>query len=77
MKSLLLAALAITAAACSDGPSPRQKYGGTYGVTGSNVPKKDALEGLSDVSVYSADALRDIQNGGTGGTRGPDPNAPH
>ena len=77
MKIAWLAALALTVAACSDGPSPRQKYRDMYQVTGSNVPRKDAGEGLSDVAIYGRDSLRDVQNAGANGTRGPDPNAPH
>ena len=72
--SLALVALAVTA--CADGPSPRQKYGDTYHVTGSNLTKKDGGDSLSDVSIYGRDALRDVQNAGSGGAQGADPNAP-
>ena len=77
MRIASLAIVALAVAACADGPSPRQKYGDGYHVTGSNITKKDGGDSLSDVSIYSREALRDAQNGGAGGTKGADPNAPH
>ena len=76
MKTLLLAALALACVACADGPSPRQKYGEMYGVTGTHVPKKGTDPAPREVSVYSREALERVQNAGSGGTFGKDPNAP-
>jgi hypothetical protein len=64
MKIACLALLALALAACADGLSPRQKYGGTYGVTGSNVPKKDQEAAWEDVTVYGPAAMSNLQNGG-------------
>jgi hypothetical protein len=74
MRIAVLVVIALAATSCADGPSPRQKYGATYGVTGSNVPKKDVADTLGDVYVYPPEALANVQNSGSGAARG-DPNA--
>jgi hypothetical protein len=76
MKIACLALLALALAACADGLSPRQKYGGSYDVTGSNVPKKDLKSALDEVTVYGPAAMSNLQNRG-GPQGGLDPNAPH
>jgi hypothetical protein len=66
MKILGMLVLVFTLAACADGPSPRQKYGAMYSVTGSNVAKKDAIDGTDGVSYYSRDTLERMQSLGSG-----------
>ena len=70
MRLLLCAALALALGACADGPSPRQKYGAMYGVTGSNVPKKEDDPAPREVSVYSRSSLERMQGLGSGVTPG-------
>jgi hypothetical protein len=75
MKPCLAVLLALLAVACADGPSPRQKYGTMYGVTGTNVPLKADDPAPREVSIYSAGTLERAQGTGNGAGVG-DPNAP-
>jgi len=70
MRNACVVILALALGACADGPSPRQKYGAMYGVTGTNVPKKDAIDGTDGVSYYSREALERRQGMGSGSTPG-------
>jgi hypothetical protein len=66
MKIVSMLVLTLALAGCADGPSPRQKYGALYGVTGTNVPKKDAIDGTDGVSYYSRNTLERMQSLGSG-----------
>jgi len=68
--------LALLMAACAEGPSPRQKYGEMYGVTGTNVPKKGDDPAPREVSIYGRETLQQMQSSGGSASRAADPNSP-
>lgn len=73
MRILCCVVLALGLGACADGPSPRQKYGTLYGVTGTNVPRKEDDPAPREVSVYSRSSLERMQGLGSGVTPGVSP----
>lgn len=73
MRMLCALLLSMVLYACAEGPSPRQKYGAMYGVTGTNVPKKEDDPAPREVSVYSRSSLERMQGRGSGATPGVSP----